>query len=58
MCRSPGGRRRGWCEVMVNEKRGSKAMWAEDNLNEMYVGDDVHAIQQNMKLRAWREFKL
>lgn len=48
MCRSPGGGGVG----RVNEKRGSKAMWAEDNLNEMYVGDDVHAIQQNMKLRS------
>lgn len=35
----------------VNEKRGSREMWAVGHLNEMYVRD-VHAIQKNMKLEG------
>lgn len=33
-------------------KAGAEELWAGGHLNEMYVGDDVHAKQQNVKLRG------
>lgn len=34
----------------MNGCGGVEEMWAVGHLNEMYVGDDVHAKQQNTKL--------